>query len=324
MKPQQPIPPGTLWTAEGTDQDTGLGLPPVRIAEVNGPCTKRDRTLWAVLLHAVWPKLGTVPVHALTLERINDMFQERGGSRSPDWIWPAAQRLASTRVQWVSTEGTQHEEGVEAVFGAVVSETPTTVAPVLRFHFPPLLLPLLQDPRGFAQLRTHVLLGLSGKYTARLYELVELVANRPQPYVTVPLSDLRRWLHMPDGTYALWYELKRWVLDPALTQLNHQPDEGTGLRVQMTPLRRKRAIHAVHFDVQKTAARLALEERLERHQALLLLPAAAYAQAQALLPGTDIYALQGEWEDGSQCQLSWPPSQPGRVFVEFCRERGRA
>lgn len=323
MKPRRPQLSRTPWGEQRMEPATRPGPPPTLITEVSGPCTERDRKLWGVLLHAVWPELGKVPVHEVPLDRITGMFQERGGGRSSDWIWPAAQRLASTRVQWISTDGDRHSPGVEAVFGAVMNAAATPKA-TLRFHFPPLLLPLLQDPRGFARLRTHVLVGLSGKYTAVLYELVEAVATRPEPYLTVPLPDLRHWLQLPTGVYALWYELKRWVLDPALKQLNHQPDEGTGFRVTMTPLRRKRAIHAVHFDVQKTAARMALEGRLAQQQSLLLLPAAAYAQAQACAPGEDVYALQGEWEDRERCQPTWPPSQPGRAFVEFCQECGRA
>ena len=107
------------------------------------------------------------------------MFRERGGGQRTDWIWPAAQRLARTQVHWVGAEDEYRSEGVEAVFGAVVREAPQHEA-TLRFHFPSLLVPILQDPQRFARLRTHVLLGLSGKYAATLYERLESVANLPQ------------------------------------------------------------------------------------------------------------------------------------------------
>ena len=296
---------------------------PLRITAVSGPATTRDRMLWGVLLHAVWPELGQVPSHELPLSRINGMFRERGGGQHADWIWPSAQRLARTHVQWIGTEGEHRSEGVEAVFGAELSED-SKQAPILRFHFPSLLVPILQDPQRFARLRAQVLLSLSGKYAATLYELLEEVANLPQPDLTVPLSDLRRWLHVPEEKYPVWYELKRWVLDPVLKRLNHHPDEGTGFTVVLTPLRHKRAIHAVHFHVQKTEARHALERRLQQHQALLLLPAAAYKRAKAVVPGQDVYALQGEWEDWGRRKKTWPPKNPGAAFVNFCKQRGHA
>ena len=155
-----------------------------------------------------------------------------------------------------------------------------------------------------------------------LYERLEPVANLPHPYLTVTLPNLRRWLHVPEGKYPVRYELKRWVLDPALKQLNHQPDEGTGFTVTLTPLRHKRAIHAVHFHVQKTAARHASERRLQQHQALLLLPAATYKRSKAVVPGEDIYALQGKWEDWGRRKKTWPPKNPGDDFVNFCKQRG--
>ena len=315
-KSGRPMPSGK---PEGDTRANPASLPgpyPLRITGISGPATTRDRTLWGVLLHAVWPELGQMPSHELPLSRINGMFRERGGGQRTDWIWPAAQRLARTQVHWVGAEDEYRSEGVEAVFGAVVREAPQHEA-TLRFHFPSLLVPILQDPQRFARLRTHVLLGLSGKYAATLYERLESVANLPQPDLTVPLSDLRRWLHVPEEKYPVWYELKRWVLDPVLKRLNHQPDEGTGFTVVLTPLRHKRAIHAVHFHVQKTEARHALERRLQQHQALLLLPAAAYKRAKAVVPGEDVYALQGEWEDWGRRKKTWPPKKSRGRLCEF-------
>ena len=279
--------------------------------------------LWGVLLQAVWPELGQVPSPELPLSRINGMCRERGGGQRTDWIWPAAQRLARPHVQGVGTEGEPRSEGIEAGFGAAGSEDPKQ-DPSLRCHFPSLLVPILPDPQRCARRRAQVRLSLSGKYAATLSELLEGGANLPQPDLTVPLSDLRRWLHVPEEKYPVWDELKRWVLDPVLNRLTHQPDEGTGFTVVLTPLRHKRAIHAVHFPVQKTEARHALERRLQQHQALLLLPAAAYKRAKAVVPGEDVYALQGEWEDWGRRQKTWPPKNPGSAFVNFCTQRGHA
>jgi hypothetical protein len=39
----------------------------------------------------------------------------------------------------------------------------------LTFSFPPLLVPILKDPRRFARMWTHFLIALSGKYAVTLY-----------------------------------------------------------------------------------------------------------------------------------------------------------
>ena len=50
----------------------------------------------------------------------------------------------------------------------------------------------------------------------------------------------------------------------------------------------------------------------------------AYAEARAVAPGWDVYALEQEWRDW----ISEPPTHPGKAFVGFCRracaERGPA
>ena len=172
-------------------------------------------------------------VHELALNWISGAFQERAGRRGTAWIWSAAQ----PRVQ-CGREGEQRSTGVEAVFGAVVSEGPETEA-LLRFHFPPLLLPLLQNPQRFARVRTHILLSLSGNIRPRstsCWNQSSLSPGRIGPH--------RSWTSRAgciSRRTLVWHDLKRWVLDPALKQLNHRPDE--------------RAIHAVHFAVQKTAPR---------------------------------------------------------------------
>ena len=78
--------------------------------------------------------------------------------------------------------------------------------PALRVvgDFPPLLVPILKDPRRFARLRTHFLIELSGKYAVTLYELLESAANKDVPELKASVEDLRRWLQVPKGKLLRW------------------------------------------------------------------------------------------------------------------------
>ena len=91
-----------------------------------------------------------------------------------------ATRLAQTTVQWHYTEGDARYDGIAALFGAEISRTARKTG-TLRFNFPPLLVPILKDPRRFARLRTHFLIELSGKYAVTLYELLESNVNKDVP-----------------------------------------------------------------------------------------------------------------------------------------------
>lgn len=86
---------------------------------------------------------------------------------------------------------------------------------MLRFAFPALLIPILKDPGHFARLRVHFLIGLSGKYSVTLYELLESVANKIDPFIDVQLDTLRQWLKVPEGKLNSWDYLNSRALLPA-------------------------------------------------------------------------------------------------------------
>lgn len=58
MKPLRPAPGGTSLVEHGESPAAGHEPPPTLITGVTGPATARDRELWGMLLHTVWPEPG--------------------------------------------------------------------------------------------------------------------------------------------------------------------------------------------------------------------------------------------------------------------------
>src|SRR5689334_21780399 len=111
------------------------------------------------------------------------------------------------------TEGDTRYDGIAALFSAQISRGIRKTG-LLRFNFPPLLVPILKDPRRFSRLRTHFLIELSGKYAVTLYELLESAANKDVPELKVRVEELRRWLKVPAGKLTRWQDFRRYVLEP--------------------------------------------------------------------------------------------------------------
>src|SRR6266581_3159793 len=44
------------------------------------------------------------------------------------------------------------------------------------------------------------------------------------PVLDVELSQLRQWLKVPEGKLNRWVDIKRFILEPALKQINDNPD----------------------------------------------------------------------------------------------------
>ena len=320
-----PVPTGDPWVPSPADPATVPVPLPVIIVSVEGPYTERDRKLWTFLLHAVWDELDAGVIHEIPVQEINRVFRQLGGDHNTTWIWESAIRLAKSTVSWHYTEGDTRYDGIAALFSAQISRG-TRKTGLLRFNFPPLLVPILKDPRRFSRLRTHFLIELSGKYAVTLYELLESAANKDVPELKVSVEQMRHWLKVPEGKLTRWQDFRRYVLEPAVKQISDNPT-GAGFRVSVKLVKEGRAIKWIIFEVLKTIERQALDTKLKAQEKQLSLfevrlKTTTYEKAKALAFGWDIYALESEWKAWGSEQKDWPPQNPDGAFLGFCKQRG--
>ena len=320
-----PVATGDPWKITKEDPATVPVPLPVVIVSVAGPYTERDRKLWAFLLHAVWDELGVKAIHELPVTKINHVFRELGGEHDAAWIWDCAERLTQTIIRWIRTENDKRYKGIASLFQAEVSDGAKEEG-ILRFAFPALLIPIIKEPRRFARLRVHFLLKLSGKYAVTLYELLEAVANKNDPVLIASIDELRQWLKVPEGSFKLYGDFKRWVIEPALNQINRDPSSA-GFRVDMEPIKKGRAVDKIRFTVCKTDDRARLESELKNSDLLLFsdpvkLSPIDYERARKAAPGWDIYYLESEWREWYE-KTGKIPDKPGKAFVGFCKQRYR-
>lgn len=247
-------PSGSPWIISNDDPATVPVPLQTIIVNVDGPYTERDRKLWVFLLHAVFDELGKQPLHSLSVREINAVFRQLGGDHGTKWLWESAKRLAKTTIEWEYTLGDDRVQGVASLFSAEVHKSARSTGK-LRFGFPPLLIPILKEPSRFARLRVHFLLQLSGKYAVTLYEILEAYVNRRDGQCRVTIEELRTWLKVPTGSYPNWKDFRKWVLDPALKQINDDP-LGAGFSVNYDPIRKGRFYHEIVFRLTKTPKRI--------------------------------------------------------------------
>lgn len=258
---KQIMPTGSPWAINPDDPATVPVPLQVVMVKVEGPYTERDRKLWTFLLHAVWDELETKPLHELSVAEINGVFRDLGGDHNSTWIWDSAKRLAKTTVEWEATFGDERVLGVSSIFGAVLTKAGRQNGR-LKFNFPPLLIPIIKQPNRFARLRVHFMIGLSGKYAVTMYELLEGFANRRDGLLDCSIAELRGWLKVPEGKYADWKDFRKWVLDPALEQINANP-VGAGFEATYTPMRVGRFYERLQFRITKTKLRAQTEGKLK-------------------------------------------------------------
>jgi len=318
------VPTGDPWKITDEDPATVPVPLPVIIVGITGPYTERDRKLWAFLLCAVWDELGIKSIHELPVTQINQVFRATGGDHNTAWIWESSKRLTKTIVEWERVEGDERYQGIASLFQAEISKE-AKESGLLRFAFPPLLIPILKDPRRFARLRIHFLLRLSGKYAVTLYELLESVANRKNPVLTVSIDILRQWLKVPEGKLPRYIDLKRFAIEPAIKQINKTPS-GAGFQVEMCPIKKGRAVDRICFTLHKTDDRACIESELKNADIPLFsdpvrLSTSAFEKAREVAPGWDVYELEQQWREWITGKPD--PHNPDKAFVGFCRQRYR-
>ena len=329
-----PKPTGCSWQPSDKDPATVPVPIPVIITKLEGPFTEKDRKLWVFLLHAVWDEIpdeetNSAPIHELNISAINRVFREVGGDNNTGWVWQSVKRLAKTTVEWEEKEW----KSIDNLLGSAITQSGEDTR-CLRFYFPPALASKLKKALPFARLRVHFLIGLSGKYTVTLYELLESVVNKVDSSLTVTVDQLRTWLKVPDGKLTRYVDLKRFALEPAMKQINNDPI-GSGFTVNMKPIKQGRAVHKLRFQVYKTDGRKLAEIALKqgRPPEKTLFPidddpgslfrnplkTDTYEKAKKAAPGWDVYVLESEWREWMKGKI--PPQNLDAAFIAFCKQK---
>lgn len=117
---------------------------------------------------------------------------------------------------------------------------------VARLFIPPAAVAAIQSPKTFAKIEARAAHSLSG-HGRQLYVLLADKKNMHQRHWTYTVEELRALMGCDDKrAYQVWGQFDRWVLQPALKQVN---DFGT-VQVKMTTKRLGRAVQWVRFDWQ--------------------------------------------------------------------------
>jgi hypothetical protein len=113
----------------------------------------------------------------------------------------------------------------------------------IRFEFSPTLRRVIADSTHWATISRRAVLSFESRYSLRLYLWLSLRANLRKTGEDVDLDDLRDLLGVPEGTLTRWQDMRRFVLDRALAEINHL----AGFHAAYQPLKRGRRIVGVRI-----------------------------------------------------------------------------
>lgn len=334
------------WTMQSTgdpldvsnkDQHCSLVMTTDTIkVKVEGKFRQRERKLFVLLIHSVWNNIGIQRVHTLELEKIKHVFKTIAGVKDfNSWLWTYLKNLADIKIEYSN----ERLHGVTRLFSDVWFDKENKT---VSFEIPEKLEQSIKNPTQFARLDTYFLIGLKGKYSVSLYQLLEskinlkkfdpkLTPREEDRMVEIPVGELRDWMSIGDQ-YKLWGHFKARVLLPSVEEINSNPIEST-FTVKVSEVKGARnKVVAVKFYLVKTEARLALEKKILVSQkskdcsekSFIIRPfkgTVVYERAKQLIPaGVDVYDLEREWREYSK-KKDEPVSNPEGAFLSWLKNR---
>jgi len=344
-------PTGDIWEPSKEHPATVPVPLPVVMVRVDGPFTALDRKLWLLLLHNAWDELDSdKPYHEISIAGLLRLFRSFGrtdlgargkiriGKSEEDTaaaaLWDSVRRLVKTSVEWEDED----YQGISALVSEALLSKRYRETGKIYYAFGKGLSKQILAPRAFARLRCHVVMALKGKYAVTLYEILEAYVNRRTNTFTVSVDELRMWLKVPDNSYGIWRDLRRFVIDPAVTEVNDNGEEG-GFFVIYAGVREGKAFTKIKFTLSKTAARDHREAILQnkaRRAKLFAAPLAIDGRAgyvptdlvlnkvRDLAPGWDRQGLLAQYQEW--CRGKEPPTKPHGAFLGWVKRftKGKA
>jgi hypothetical protein len=309
---------------------------PIVFSQITGPFTAFDRKLWLLLLHLEWDNLMTKSKvgewHEVEESTLRALVIKYMGARDNERFWDSIKRLTKTHVEYTRIdENDERWEGASTLFiGEYKSKQKRTG--IVRFMFPPNLVPILLEPGKFARLRVEFMLRLDSKYAVTLYQVLESVANLRVPVLEAPVDEIRGWLKVHEEKLVLWGHFYTKALSPALKEINLNPDlSGISVTHELIRSGKGGKVQRVKFTVQKTPQRVGFEKQItvskkakEAARVSSLIPAfngtSIYTKVKKIAPRFDASHLEREWRDWV-VQNDISVKSPEAHFMDFVKKK---
>ena len=170
--------------------------------------------------------------------------QSQSRHESNDRIKESIRRIrrVEVKIAYTSTSGEARVLESNLLNFTDTSEDDTPNATV-QFGIPKRLRMILARSNRWGRIRCEVGYAMNSKYAIALYEMICLRANLERCVETIEIEKFRELLGVPPGAYDRTDNFKRFVIQPALMEVNGLSD--MGVRVEMVRKHPRAAAHAV-------------------------------------------------------------------------------
>ena len=217
------------------------------VIQMSNRITAQQRKSFNALLHLAYSEVNSdlekyteiqdknlLPIFSFELAKVKTLAGI--GATDNLKLKKALKELTSIVIEYNLLKKDREEWGVFALLGSVLIKQG-----IIKFTLSPQIFNTLVKPNLFAPLDLTVLSGLESKYAIILYELIKDYAGAEIPRMDI--ETFRKLMGIEDAQYTNFYNLKKWVIDPAIIEIN----ENAGMSLSYQSFTDKRKVIAIKF-----------------------------------------------------------------------------
>jgi len=179
----------------------------------SGLLTLADRRLYNYLLHNAFDQLTKKSTFTIQMSDLEGVFASH--EPSIDRLKESLTRLLRLLVE---IEAQQNKEKIWLVSNLLSKISIDELNRTLSYSYPDICRELLTDPATLE--RCLIQAHFEHKYSQQIYEILALAAFACNTELTIEITDLRSRLNIPDNALKNFSDLHRFVLLPALNEIN--------------------------------------------------------------------------------------------------------
>ena len=199
----------------------------------------RAAKLFCLLIQEAGIAVADQVQHKIPYSVLNETFH-----KSRDELAEAVMELHSTvvSVKLMSRQGRPYVKS-GPILSDVEREPGSLDDSEIRFEFSPAMRRVIADSTHWAAVSRRAVMAFESRYSLRLYMYLALRANLRKTSEDVSLDDLRDLLGLSGDTLSRWQDMRRFVLDRAIGEINHV----AGFHAAYEPIKRGRRIVGVRL-----------------------------------------------------------------------------
>ena len=200
----------------------------------------RAQKMWHLLIKAAGVKLAYDVKHCIPLA---DFYEAGIGHMTQDERVETLRELQMTFVK-VTVGSPKIKGGLREITGALLSSVERDLDDRgdLEWTFSPALRLVFANSEHWAVLSKRAVMAFESRYSLRLYEVISLRSGLDhQTSETFDMEILRARLGVPVGKMHEWFDLRRFVLEPAIAEVNQL----AGFKMSYEVIKRGRSVSAV-------------------------------------------------------------------------------